>query len=151
MVLTVPAFDLDGALQPGPLILAGFVLLLTFFGYWAQEERPYPGFKLVGKEPGEWGNKKAKERFVKSAITILKRGMEEVSALGSSSKLPPGSAIGIFVFADSVGCQCHGKVFQVIGRNGPLIILPASFADEIRNNENLSLTGFGERVCDYHT
>ncbi|GME53120.1 putative cytochrome p450 [Neofusicoccum parvum] len=117
MVLEVLTLNSDNTLQTASLLFAGFVVLVTLIGYWAQEERPYSGFKLVGKEPGEWGHAKAKQRYVQNAIQILKRGMDE----------------------------CKGKVFQVIGSNGPLIILPPSFADEIRNNEHLSLMGFGER------
>ncbi|OJD36815.1 cytochrome p450 [Diplodia corticola] len=107
----------SGALQLGSLLFAGFVIIVSVFSYYAKEERPYPGFKLIGKEPGEWTNAKAKARYFQSAVQILRRGMDE----------------------------CQGKVFQVIGNNGPIIIIPPSFADEIRNNENLSLTGFGER------
>ncbi|KAF4535002.1 Cytochrome p450 [Lasiodiplodia theobromae] len=117
MALEVISSSSDGTLPLGTLLFAVFVVIASIFIYYAQEERPYPGFKLIGKEPGEWTNAKAKERFVKNAISIMKRGMDE----------------------------CQGKVFQVIGKNGPVIILPPSFTDEIRNNEHLSLTGFGAR------
>ncbi|KAL1643064.1 hypothetical protein SLS58_005033 [Diplodia intermedia] len=118
MVFDVISASTDsGTLQLGSLLFAGFVIIVSVFSYYAKEERPYPGFKLIGKEPGEWTNAKAKARFVQSAVQIMKRGMDE----------------------------CKGKVFQVIGNNGPVIIIPPCFADELRNNEHLSLTAFGER------
>lgn len=78
MVLEVLTLNSDNTLQTASLLFAGFVVLVTLIGYWAQEERPYSGFKLVGKEPGEWGHAKAKQRYVQNAIQILKRGMDEV-------------------------------------------------------------------------
>lgn len=37
--------------------------------------------------------------------------------------------------------QFKGRVFQVNGANGPVVILPPSFAEEIRNDSRLSFTG----------
>lgn len=79
MALEVISSSSDGTLPLGTLLFAVFVVIASIFIYYAQEERPYPGFKLIGKEPGEWTNAKAKERFVKNAISIMKRGMDEVS------------------------------------------------------------------------
>ncbi|KAL0262446.1 hypothetical protein SLS55_001414 [Diplodia seriata] len=78
MVFDVISTSTDSStLQLGSLLFAGFVIIVSVFSYYAKEERPYPGFKLVGKEPGEWTNAKAKARFVQSAVQIMKRGMDE--------------------------------------------------------------------------
>ncbi|GME48301.1 Cytochrome P450 [Neofusicoccum parvum] len=56
---------------------------------------------------------KTKEKFVRYANEVMKQGIEE----------------------------CKGRIFQVIGANGPVIVLPPSFAEEIRNDHRLSFTG----------
>lgn len=61
-----------------PTILAAVIITFTFLWYWASDERPYAGFPIVGKEKGEWINKKAKERFQMHATQILKQGMSLV-------------------------------------------------------------------------
>lgn len=61
-----------------PTILAAILVAFTFLWYWASDERPYAGFPIVGKEKGEWINKKAKERFQMHATQILKQGMSLV-------------------------------------------------------------------------
>lgn len=77
MVLEI-IYNAEGNLHIASWLFAALVVVFTAFSYWAREERPYPGFKLVGKEQGEWTNAKAKERYVRNAIQILKKGMDEV-------------------------------------------------------------------------
>ncbi|KAK0625689.1 Cytochrome P450 monooxygenase trt6 [Lasiodiplodia hormozganensis] len=60
---------------------------------------------------------KTKERFVRYANEVLAQGMAEHPT----------------------------RPFQVNGANGPLIILPAGFAEEIRNDPRLSFTGVIEQ------
>ncbi|KAL1632954.1 hypothetical protein SLS56_003240 [Neofusicoccum ribis] len=92
-------------------ILSGlFMLLITVIGYIAHDEKPYAGFRMFGTEPGDLVNSRAKERFVKNGISIMKRGLQEVVASG-----------------------------------GPMLILPPSFVDEIRNDNRLSFPGAIER------
>lgn len=86
MVLEVISSSTDSTLHLGASLFAVFAVIVSIFIYYAQEERPYPGFKLIGKEPGEWTNAKAKERFVRNAISIMRRGMDEVSGHASTEE-----------------------------------------------------------------
>ncbi|KAB2573778.1 putative cytochrome p450 protein [Lasiodiplodia theobromae] len=100
-----------------PTILAAVIITFTFLWYWASDERPYAGFPIVGKEKGEWINKKAKERFQMHATQILKQGM-----------------------------SLHKGPFQVIATHGPTIILPPSMTDEIRNDSRLVFNGASRKL-----
>ncbi|KAH7012015.1 putative cytochrome P450 monooxygenase [Macrophomina phaseolina] len=84
-------------------------ILLTAVWYWARDEAPYAGFPIVGKENWEWLNTMAKMRFVNNARSILRKGLED-----------------------------HQGPFQVFSTHGPVIILPPSMIDEIRNDDRLS-------------
>ncbi|KXH67755.1 P450 monooxygenase [Colletotrichum salicis] len=79
-----------------------------------REDKPYSGFKLVGKERGEWSYEKAKEKWNNNAFGLLRAGFEET----------------------------HGRPFQVLS---PLVMLPPSLCDEIRNDKRLTFTGFIDR------
>ncbi|GME26385.1 putative cytochrome p450 [Neofusicoccum parvum] len=105
---------LEGANHPGSILFAVLVVLLTIGAYAFREERLYYRFKLFGKSPGEVLNTKAKERFVKNGVEILKQG-----------------------FKDS-----NGKAFRVINTNGHVIILPASLIEEVRGLDHLSFASF---------
>ncbi|OJD40699.1 cytochrome p450 [Diplodia corticola] len=77
------------------------------------EDRPYPNIPIVGQVPWDFLNMKTKERFVRYANEVLAQGLLE---------------------------HPH-RPFQVNGANGPLIILPPRFANEIRHDPRLSFTG----------
>ncbi|KAK7726335.1 hypothetical protein SLS57_003421 [Botryosphaeria dothidea] len=94
---------------PLPYILGTVVVLLTLLWYWARDELPYAGFPIVGKEKGEWLNTKAKMRYVMNANAILKQGLTD-----------------------------RQGPFQVFASHGPVIILPPSMIDEIRDDDRLS-------------
>ncbi|KAL1635865.1 hypothetical protein SLS56_001560 [Neofusicoccum ribis] len=94
------------------------LLVITFLGYWVgSAEKAYRGFKLVGKAKGEWSNKPAKERWAKSSVEIVQKGMDEAG----------------------------GKPFQVITPQGPLIVLPIEYLDDVKSNEHCSLMNFAKR------
>lgn len=62
------------------VLVASIICMLLLVAYWhANNERPYPGFKLIGKEPEEWLHIRAKARFTNNAHSIMKRGYQEVS------------------------------------------------------------------------
>ncbi|EKG20893.1 Cytochrome P450 [Macrophomina phaseolina MS6] len=93
--------------------LAVLFLFAALIYSFIYEDRPYPNIPIVGKVPRDFLNMKTKERFVRYANQVLKQGIAEFK----------------------------GKTFQVNGANGPVIILPPSFAEEIRNDSRLSFTG----------
>ncbi|KAF4313969.1 Cytochrome P450 [Botryosphaeria dothidea] len=95
------------------LFLALFVLAVALIYSFIYEDRPYPNIPIVGQVPWDFLNMKTKERFVRYANQVLEQGM----------------------------AQFKGRVFQVNGANGPVVILPPSFAEEIRNDSRLSFTG----------
>lgn len=65
--------------QSYPIVFAILAVLITVFSYWINEDRCYPGFKVIGMEKGEWGYAKAKKRYVENAVKIMKQGAEDVS------------------------------------------------------------------------
>ncbi|OJD35989.1 cytochrome p450 [Diplodia corticola] len=89
--------------------LGASIVLLTLAWCWAKDELPYSGFPVVGKEKGEWLNTKAKMRYVMNANTILKQGLEK-----------------------------YKRPFQILASHGPVIVLPPTMTDEIRNDDRLS-------------
>lgn len=40
-----------------------------------------------------------------------------------------------------------GRPFQVLASTGPLIILPGSYMNEVRNDDRMSFGGFLKKVC----
>ncbi|KAK6222459.1 P450 monooxygenase [Colletotrichum tabaci] len=97
------------------MILSVFVL--GFLAWHHREDKPYPGFKLIGKERGEWSYEKARERWNNNAFELLRDGFEKT----------------------------NGKPFQVLSPFGPLVMLPPSLCDEVRNDKRLTFTGFIDR------
>ncbi|KAL1637228.1 hypothetical protein SLS58_009415 [Diplodia intermedia] len=89
--------------------LGASIILLTLLWFWARDELPHAGFPVVGKEKGEWLNTKAKMRYVMNANTILKQGLEK-----------------------------YKGPFQIFASHGPVIVLPPSMMNEIRNDDRLS-------------
>ncbi|KAF4545495.1 Cytochrome p450 protein [Lasiodiplodia theobromae] len=103
-----------GASQFGPILWTAVAIILTIISVALSDARPYPGLKLVGKEAGEIWNSQAKKRYVEHGVQLMKKAFQD----------------------------CKGKAFQVIGSNGPIIILPPAMINEIRNNQNLSFIDF---------
>ncbi|KAF5000635.1 hypothetical protein FDECE_11172 [Fusarium decemcellulare] len=91
--------------------------------YFAREDRPYPGFPIIGSVPGDWFGVKTKKRWQTHAVEIMQDGHR-------ASK---------------------GRPFQVLTDFGTTIILPKEYCDEIRNDSRLSFRGFVERqgMTDY--
>lgn len=66
-------------LQPTRFVGAIALFIITFLCYKIGiHDKTYAGFKLVGKENGEWSNKAAKERWAKNSVGVVKKGLEEV-------------------------------------------------------------------------
>ncbi|KAF4776176.1 cytochrome p450 monooxygenase [Colletotrichum scovillei] len=103
-----------GALTTLTLACLGALGLLAWH---FREDKPYAGFKLIGKERGEWSYEKARERWNNNAFELLRTGFEETK----------------------------GRPFQVISPFGPLVMLPPSLCDEVRNDKRLTFTGFIDR------
>lgn len=125
-------------------LLAVLLLAAALIYSFIYEDRPYPNIPIVGKVPWDFLNMKTKERFVRYANEVLAQGMAEVS---QSTYLYQHS----FLFCPATTQLTHHHTqhpthpFQVNGANGPLIILPAAFAEEIRNDPRLSFTGVIEQ------
>ncbi|GME52705.1 Cytochrome p450 [Neofusicoccum parvum] len=100
------------------ILIAVVVVLITLIVYNGREIKPYPGFKLHGRVSGDFFYTKTKEQYAKYGSDFLKKGYDEAK----------------------------GKIFQILGGSGPLIILPPSFIDEIRNDKRMTLSGFLEHV-----
>ncbi|GME52697.1 Cytochrome p450 [Neofusicoccum parvum] len=98
------------------ILIAVVVVLITLIVYNGREIKPYPGFKLHGRVSGDFFYTKTKEQYAKYGSDFLKKGYDEAK----------------------------GKIFQILGGSGPLIILPPSFIDEIRNDKRMTLSGFLE-------
>ncbi|KAL1632772.1 hypothetical protein SLS58_011319 [Diplodia intermedia] len=112
-------FDFAQPFQVGtPYLFGAVIVLATLLWHWAQDERPYPGFPLIGKQKGEWFNTKSKERMTAHANEILKDGFHKY----------------------------NGKPFQVFSDVGPMIVLSPDMAQEIRNDDRLSFMLAIERV-----
>ncbi|EOD49768.1 putative cytochrome p450 protein [Neofusicoccum parvum UCRNP2] len=100
------------------ILIAVVVVLITLIVYNGREIKPYPGLKLHGRVSGDFFYTKTKEQYAKYGSDFLKKGYDEAK----------------------------GKIFQILGGSGPLIILPPSFIDEIRNDKRMTLSGFLEHV-----
>ncbi|GME65156.1 Cytochrome p450 [Neofusicoccum parvum] len=100
------------------ILIAVVVVLITLIVYNGREIKPYPGFKLHGRVSGDFFYTKTKEQYAKYGSDFLKKGYDEAK----------------------------GRIFQILGGSGPLIILPPSFIDEIRNDKRMTLSGFLEHV-----
>ncbi|GME23105.1 Cytochrome P450 [Neofusicoccum parvum] len=117
--MALPVAHLRGADVPvttSAVVLVAAIILLPFlvWRFILRDEQPYPGIPFVDtKEEGEKTNSEAKKRYLLQAKKILHRGMAE----------------------------CKGKPFQIIGRNGPIVVIPTAFANEIRNDPRLSIAG----------
>ncbi|GME22686.1 Cytochrome p450 [Neofusicoccum parvum] len=119
MAIKAILFSADQTPQVGvPALFGAAAVLLTLLWFWAQDERPFPGFPIVNRKKGEWFNTAAKDRMAKHSNRIMKEAYKKFG----------------------------GKPFQVIGDTGPTIILPPHMAQEIRNDERLSFTHATERV-----
>ncbi|EXF82139.1 P450 monooxygenase [Colletotrichum fioriniae PJ7] len=118
-ILLQPLVDYHPWNQLGTLTVLVFASLsaLGLLAWHFREDKPYAGFKLIGKERGEWSYEKARERWNNNAFELLRAGFEET----------------------------HGRPFQVISPFGPLVMLPPSLCDEVRNDKRLTFTGFIDR------
>ncbi|RDW61949.1 hypothetical protein BP6252_11382 [Coleophoma cylindrospora] len=86
-----------------------FIILTAYFLYKLDApNHTYPNIPLIGKKPGEWSSTKAKARWVTSARQIISAGLAQVNA-----------------------------PFQVLATVRPMIILPARYIDEIKNDDRL--------------
>ncbi|EOD43678.1 putative cytochrome p450 protein [Neofusicoccum parvum UCRNP2] len=116
MALPVAHRGADVPVTTSAVVLVAAIILLPFlvWRFILRDEQPYPGIPFVDtKEEGEKTNSEAKKRYLLQAKKILHRGMAE----------------------------CKGKPFQIIGRNGPIVVIPTAFANEIRNDPRLSIAG----------
>ncbi|KAL1615765.1 hypothetical protein SLS54_008770 [Diplodia seriata] len=95
------------------LLLAVVLLAAALLYSFVYEDRPYPNIPMVGQVPWDFLNMKTKEHFVRHANEVMAQGMIEHPT----------------------------RPFQVNGANGPIIILPRLFAEEIRHDPRLSFTG----------
>ncbi|KAK0665002.1 Cytochrome P450 monooxygenase pyr3 [Lasiodiplodia hormozganensis] len=119
MAIQMALFESEQPFQVGfPYLIGAATVLLALLWHLVQDEKPYPGFPLIGKQKGEWLNTKAKERMINHANEILKDGYK----------------------------RYNGKPFQVIADTGPTIILSPQMAQEIRNDDRLSFMQAVERV-----
>ncbi|KAF9634236.1 putative cytochrome p450 protein [Lasiodiplodia theobromae] len=82
------------------------------------ESKPFPGFKLYGNLPGDPSFTKTKAQYATYGGTWIKNAYQ----------------------------QARGKAFQIITGTGPMIILPPTLIDEVRNNGNMTLSGFLEHI-----
>ncbi|GME60738.1 putative cytochrome p450 protein [Neofusicoccum parvum] len=115
---SLPLSASDASIDFTKKAVALVLLVITFLGYWVgSAEKAYRGFKLVGKAKGEWSNKPAKERWAKNSVEIVQKGLGEAG----------------------------GKPFQVITPQGPLIVLPIEYLDDVKSNEHFSLMNFAKR------
>lgn len=105
------------------LRIAVLVGVLSFAIYYAttnMEEPFYPGIEIVSTDGSQdITYTKAKKLFKKNARELLWSGLK----------------------------TCKG-VFQVITTNGPEIILPQRYINEMKNDKRFSLNGFTEKVGD---
>ncbi|KAL3292876.1 cytochrome p450 [Colletotrichum asianum] len=97
-----------------PTIVIG---LVSLFSWYIRDGKPFSGFKLVGKEPGEWFNTTALRRWEHDPLKLIKGGFKATA----------------------------GRPFQVMTESGPLIMIPLNLADEIRDDPRLTFAGFLER------
>lgn len=87
--------------------------ILTYGWYGASTiNQPYPGFPLIGKEDVKT-TKEAKQKWLKSAKSLIYDTLAKT-----------------------------GRPFQVLASTGPLIILPANFMAEVRNDDRMTFGGF---------
>ncbi|KAL1639495.1 hypothetical protein SLS58_007927 [Diplodia intermedia] len=104
-----------------PVLVAVVVVIITttFYNVIAGflGPRAWSGFPTVGKEPGEWTNKPAQQRWFTQSKQLLKQGLEKFSG-----------------------------PFQMFNPSGVLLVIPPKFADEIRNDERLSFNAFMEKT-----
>ncbi|OCK76206.1 cytochrome P450 [Lepidopterella palustris CBS 459.81] len=93
----------------GITIAVTVLVLIASFAFYTLSERPYPGLLLIGKDPSERTNLPAKKRWMKSAKKICFDALKETQ-----------------------------KPFQVIATNGPLIVIPPKYTEEIRLDERMT-------------
>ncbi|KAF9637983.1 putative cytochrome p450 protein [Lasiodiplodia theobromae] len=117
MVPDAPAVIERAFSQSYSFIIAIIAIILPTIVYLIRADAPYPGIPLFGMESGEWTYNEAKKRYFKDATKIMKQGMEKF----------------------------QGRPFQVVDKDGPIIVLHSRFADEIRNVSHLSFNAFTER------
>lgn len=58
-----------------PTIVIG---LVSLFSWYIRDGKPFSGFKLVGKEPGEWFNTAALKRWEDDPLKLIKEGFKAV-------------------------------------------------------------------------
>ncbi|KAI8193155.1 Cytochrome P450 monooxygenase easM [Colletotrichum sp. SAR 10_65] len=46
--------------------------MISLFSWYIRDGKPFPGFKLVGKEPGEWSNNAALKRWQDDPLRLIK-------------------------------------------------------------------------------
>lgn len=136
MVPDAPAVIERAFSQSYSFIIAIIAIILPTIVYLIRADATYPGIPLFGMESGEWTYNEAKKRYFKDATKIMKQGMEKVKQRGLS----------VVTDAD-IRIKFQGMPFQVVDKDGPIIVLHPRFADEIRNVPHLSFNAFTERVC----
>lgn len=119
-----------------PTIVIGLISLSSWY---IRDGKPFPGFKLVGKEPGEWSNNAALKRWQDAPLRLIKECLRAVCVQ------TPLVGLKVLWPVDLIRLQTAGRPFQVITESGPLIMIPLDLADEIRNDPRLTFAGFLER------
>lgn len=80
MAIKAILFSADQTPQVGvPALFGAAAVLLTLLWFWAQDERPFPGFPIVNRKKGEWFNTAAKDRMAKHSNRIMKEAYKKVS------------------------------------------------------------------------
>jgi hypothetical protein len=131
--LIVPALALLGS-GTGLAVSSVAIFFVASLAFYLLSERPYPGIPLIGKDASERTNLGAKARWINSARSIVFNALEKVREL----RCTPFSVLTVVLKTKSP--------FQVIATNGPLIIFPPSYTQEIRSDERMTFAAWIGKV-----
>ena len=134
--------DLSRYLDPGLYALSAWIatslliVLVSYFRSW-NCLTVYPLFK----RKSSWGPSRASERqdFIANAREIVQLGFKKVELLTSYVISKETVTNALRQFGTS-------KPFRVMSDLGEMLILPPTFANDIRNEEGLSFTEFLKEV-----
>jgi hypothetical protein len=99
-------------------------------------DRPYKGLPTPGEKTKTiW---QAKQRWLSSARELMIEGLRKVGA-------HPQGLLRICYETDHT--QTSNRPFQVVANCGPMIILPPSLMNEIRNDDRMTFKAWLRAVC----
>src|SRR5882757_3384152 len=111
----------------GAFMLATTISLLALYSIWRYNSNPpYPDFPFVGKDEKTKSTWQLKMLWVRHAKRLIYDTLGKVRA-----------EIRMHNERDANICQAN-KPFQLMASTGPLIILPAHFMDEVRNDDRMT-------------